>query len=56
MNLKRDVLMANINFYISAGLLLSVGLFFLTIGFKLTHMENPITSVLDPETAALLSE
>ena len=25
-------------------------------GFKLTHMENPITSVLDPETAALLSE
>lgn len=50
MDIKRDFLMAKINLYISSAFIFSMGLFFLVIGFKVTHMANPIADRLAPAT------
>ena len=47
------ILAAKINIYIGACFVLAVGIFFLTIGFRVTGMENPIEDALAAQQAAL---
>ena len=44
------ILAANINIYLGSCFVLAAGLFFLTIGFKIQHMENPIANAIAAQT------
>jgi hypothetical protein len=46
--------MEKVNMYLSTFFVLSFGLFVLTIGFKLTHLPNPVDHLLSPGAAEIL--
>ncbi len=51
--MRNTILVAKVNTYIGGLFILSFGVFALTIGFKIVHMENPIANALTAEQQAL---
>lgn len=44
--MKQSILASNVNTFLGSLLILSFGLFVLTIGFRVEHMVNPIEDAL----------
>ncbi len=51
-NRTRQILYARISTYLGSLLILSFGLFILTLGFRLEHMINPITDALNAQAVS----